>query len=223
MTSNIHNSLMNWWVNLTLENKTDEEIVKDLENKLKELFFFEKEVYIGDYGYSEDYVEGFNHMVELVEEKFENISYPQEEEKNEREITTFKDKNWYVDTKILLKSNWSPTSQTPEETEQSLKDAMRKAIDDGIIPSREELEKEAENDMKLKNLLKAMDEYFDENKPPILKERFEEYLQKGDFAQSHHVIANELVDIVKEFISPSSTTNSYEWERCLKTIRDKLR
>jgi hypothetical protein len=138
-------------------------------------------------------------------------------------IKRLKDKNWYVDTKILLKSNWSPTTQTPEETEQSLKDAMRKAIDDGIIPSREELEKEAENYMKLKNLLKAIDEYFDENKPPTLKERFEEYLQKGDFAQSHHVIANELVDIVNEFIPPSSTTNSYEWERCLKTIRDKLR
>lgn len=120
--------------------------------------------------------------------------------------------------------NWKPKPQNEKEIETGLRDAMRKAINDGIIPSKEELEKEVENDMKLKNLLKAMDEYFEANKPPTLKERFEEYLStKVDWAQSHQVTANELVDIVKEFIPPSSSTNSYHWESCLKMMRDRLR
>ena len=42
----------------------------------------------------------------------------------------------------------------------------------------------------------VMNEYFEKNKPPTLKERFEEYLAtKVDWAQSYHVTANELVDI----------------------------
>ena len=46
------------------------------------------------------------------------------------------------------------------------------------------------------NFQQIMNDYFEKNKPPTLKERFEEYLAtKVDWAQSYHVTANELVDI----------------------------
>lgn len=54
--------------------------------------------------------------------------------------------NWYVDPKTLLKSNWEPKPQTPEETEKGLKDAMKTAKAQGVFDEPETLT--------LKNLLK---------------------------------------------------------------------
>lgn len=78
-------------------------------------------------------------------------------------------------------------------------------------------------DDNLRKCLNLIEEWGENNKPKTLKELFEEHLQTANFSQSHHVIANELVDIVKKWLPPSSKTNTYDWERCLKLMKNKLR
>lgn len=42
--------------------------------------------------------------------------------------------------------------------------------------------------------------------------------------QSDERIIDDLVNIIDEkFIPPSNDRNGYEWEKCLKMMRDKLR
>jgi hypothetical protein len=48
-------------------------------------------------------------------------------------LEKLQESNWYVDPKTLLKSNWEPKPQTPEETEKSLKDAMKTAQSEGVF------------------------------------------------------------------------------------------
>lgn len=52
-------------------------------------------------------------------------------------LEKLKESNWYVDPKTLLKSNWEPKPQTPEETEKSLKDAMKTAKQNGVFDEQE--------------------------------------------------------------------------------------
>jgi hypothetical protein len=63
-------------------------------------------------------------------------------------LEKLKESNWYVDPKTLLKSNWEPKPQTPEETEKSLKDAMKTAKQNGVFDEQEP------ETLTLKNLLK---------------------------------------------------------------------
>lgn len=79
------------------------------------------------------------------------------------------------------------------------------------------------SDENYKRCLDLISRYGKENKSKSLKERFEEYLRTASYAQSIHVTANELVDIVKHWLPPSSETNTYDWERCLKLLSEKLR
>ena len=74
------------------------------------------------------------------------------------------------------------------------------------------------------NFQQIMNDHFEKNKSPTLKERFEEYLAtKVDWAQSYHVIANELVDITKKWIPNEHETNSYEWNKCVQNMKNRLR
>lgn len=82
---------------------------------------------------------------------------------------------------------------------------------------------EEEQDKILKNSLDLIEKWGEENKPPTLKELFEEWYATADICQSRHVIACELCDIVKKWIPPSHPTNDYKWEQCLKLMREKLR
>jgi hypothetical protein len=52
-------------------------------------------------------------------------------------LEKLQESNWYVDPKTLLKSNWEPKPQTPEETEKSLKDAMKTAKVQGVFDEQE--------------------------------------------------------------------------------------
>jgi len=54
-------------------------------------------------------------------------------------LEKLQESNWYVDPKTLLKSNWEPKPQTPEETEKSLKDAMKTAKAQGVFGEPETL------------------------------------------------------------------------------------
>ena len=82
---------------------------------------------------------------------------------------------------------------------------------------------EQEHDENLKKSLDLIRQWGEENKPPTLKERLVEWYGNANLCQSKDVIANEIVNIVAEWIPPSSSTNGYEWEKCLKLMREKLR
>ena len=60
-------------------------------------------------------------------------------------------------------------------------------------------------------------------KPQTLKELLVEWYETANFVQSKDVIANEIVNIVAEWLPKEHDTNSYKWNQCLKLIREKLR
>jgi hypothetical protein len=187
----------------------------------------------------------------------------------------------------LLKSNWKPSAQTPEQVEEGLRDAMRTAKEDGVFDEPEYYDElvengvsenkqkpktlydilyrwwmdifcnpiyrdwdmetsiqdlvdriefwnmrtakedgvfdEQENDKNFKNSLDLIREWGEKNKPPTLKELLWEWWDE-DWGDTKDKCIDMLVDIIGEkFIPPSNDTNGYEWEKCLKMMRDKLR
>jgi hypothetical protein len=82
---------------------------------------------------------------------------------------------------------------------------------------------EQENDKNFKNSLDLIKEWGEKNKPPTLKELLWEWWDE-DWGDTKDKCIDMLVDIIGEkFIPPSNDTNGYEWEKCLKMMRDKLR
>jgi hypothetical protein len=84
---------------------------------------------------------------------------------------------------------------------------------------------EQENDKNFKNSLDLIREWGEKNKPPTLYEILMEWwINHLDMEHSDEEIVDGLVNIIGEkFIPPSSDRNGYEWEKCLKMMRDKLR
>jgi hypothetical protein len=184
---------------------------------------------------------------------------------------------------------FQPTSQTNEEVEQGLKDAMRTAKEEGVFDEPEYYDElvengvsenkqkpktlydilyrwwmdifcnpiyrdwdmetsiqdlvdriefwnmrikndddeveldEQENDKNFKNSLDLIKEWGEKNKPPTLKELLWEWWDE-DWGDTKDNCIDMLVNIIdKKFIPPSNDTNGYEWEKCLKMMRDKLR
>lgn len=72
------------------------------------------------------------------------------------------------------------------------------------------------------NYSKIIDDYFAQNKPPSLYDKFYDWLNNENLCQSRDVIANELVNIVKDFLPKEHDTNDYHWNKCLKTINDHM-
>jgi hypothetical protein len=152
---------------------------------------------------------------------------PQEPEDNEWTIEKLQEKNWYVDTKTNLKSHWEPKPHTPEKTEKSLKEAFVKAQQTEKWKEIQKLIDEEDNDKNFKNSLDLIRKWGEKNKPPTLKELLWEWWE-DIFTRNSDLDADAsidyLVDIIdKKFIPPSSDRNGYEWEKCLKIMRDKLR
>jgi hypothetical protein len=115
---------------------------------------------------------------------------------------------------------FQPTSQTNEEVEQGLKDAMRTAKEEGVFD-------EQENDKNFKSSLDLIREWGEKNKPLNLKELVWEWWE-DIFTRNSDLDADASIDMLvniidKKFIPPSNDTNGYEWEKCLKMMRDKLR
>jgi hypothetical protein len=93
---------------------------------------------------------------------------------------------------------------------------MRTAKEDGVFD-------EQENDKNFKNSLDLIREWGEKNKPPTLKELLWEWWDE-DWGDTKDKCIDMLVNIIdKKFIPPSSDRNGYEWEKCLKMMRDKLR
>jgi hypothetical protein len=115
---------------------------------------------------------------------------------------------------------FQPTPQTNEEVEQGLKDAMRTAKEEGVFD-------EQENDKNFKSSLDLIREWGEKNKPLNLKELVWEWWE-DIFTRNSDLDADASIDMLvniidKKFIPPSNDTNGYEWEKCLKMMRDKLR
>jgi hypothetical protein len=83
------------------------------------------------------------------------------------------------------------------------------------------------DDKNFKNSLDLIREWGEKNKPPTLKELLWEWWE-DIFTRNSDLDADASIDILvniidKKFIPPSSDRNGYEWEKCLKMMRDKLR
>jgi hypothetical protein len=137
--------------------------------------------------------------------------------RKQEEVKKLQEKEWNVDVKTNLKP------QTPEQVSDGLKEAFREAIKQGIIP---EVDKQ-ENDKNFKSSLDLIREWGEKNKPLNLKELVWEWWE-DIFTRNSDLDADASIDILvdmidKKFIPPSSDRNGYEWEKCLKMMRDKLR
>jgi hypothetical protein len=114
---------------------------------------------------------------------------------------------------------------TPEKTEKSLRTAFGKAQQTEKWKEIQKLIDEEDNDKNFKNSLDLIKEWGEKNKPPTLYEILMEWwINHLDMEQSDEEIVDGLVNIIGEkFIPPSSDRNGYEWEKCLKMMRGKLR
>jgi hypothetical protein len=65
--------------------------------------------------------------------------------------------------------------------------------------------------------LKIIREWGEQNKPPTLWQIMREGLGYSVDC------CDEIVDAVEKWLPPSHPTNSYDWEKCLKLMREKLR
>jgi hypothetical protein len=86
--------------------------------------------------------------------------------------------------------------QTPEQVSDGLKEAFREAVKQGVVSST-----------KRQTLYDVIYEWWDDH-----------------FTFQKDATIHDLVDrIDKQFIPPSHDTNGYEWEKCLKMMRENLR
>jgi hypothetical protein len=111
--------------------------------------------------------------------------------------------------------------QTPEETERGMRQQTEK------WKEIQKLIDEEDNDKNFKNSLDLIKEWGEKNKPPTLKELLWEWWE-DIFTVDSDLDADASIDVLvdgidKEFIPPSSEKNGYEWEKCLKIMREKLR
>jgi hypothetical protein len=117
--------------------------------------------------------------------------------------------------------------QTPEQTAQSLKEAFVEAQQTENWKETQKLIDEEDNDKNFKNSLDLIKEWGEKNKPLTLYQLIENWWCDVFCANSMddmETCIDDLVDrIDKQFIPPSHDTNGYEWEKCLKMMRDNLR
>lgn len=67
------------------------------------------------------------------------------------------------------------------------------------------------------------EQYKKRNKKQTLYEKLEEWVDYGNFAQSKDVLVNEIVNIVKDWLPPEHDSNDYQWNKCIKMMKEKLR
>jgi hypothetical protein len=128
---------------------------------------------------------------------------------------------------VKQKDDYPYKKYTPEQTAQSLKEAFVKAQQTENWKEIQKLIDEEDNDKNFKNSLDLIKEWGEKNKPPTLKELLWEWWE-DIFTVDADLDADASIDVLvdridKEFIPPSSEKNGYEWEKCLKIMRGKLR
>ena len=91
------------------------------------------------------------------------------------------------------KEEFQPTPQTPEQVAEGLRDAMKQAKKDGVF----DIEKFNSRPPSLWNVMRH---------------------QLGFSID----ICDEIVDAVEEWMPKEHDTNSYEWNKCVRMLREKL-
>ena len=118
------------------------------------------------------------------------------------------------------------TPQTPEQIEKSLREAFKKVQQTEEWKETQRKIDSNYEDKNFKNSLDLIKEWGEKNKPLTLYEILMDWwINHPDMMeQSDERIIDDLVNIIGEkFIPPSNDRNGYEWEKCLKMMRDKLR
>jgi hypothetical protein len=133
--------------------------------------------------------------------------------------------DYYIKQRDIESGHYPTPPQTPEQIEKSLKEAFVKAQQTEEWKETQKLIDEEDNDKNFKNSLDLIKEWGEKNKPPTLYEILMEWwINHLDMEHSDEEIVDGLVNIIGEkFIPPSRDRNGYEWEKCLKMMRDKLR
>jgi hypothetical protein len=116
---------------------------------------------------------------------------------------------------------------TPEKTELFWREAFQKVQQTEEWKETQRKIDEEDSDKNFKNSLDLIKEWGEKNKPPNLKELLWEWWE-DIFTRNSDLDADTCIDMLvdmidKKFIPPSSDRNGYEWEKCLKMMRDKLR
>lgn len=84
---------------------------------------------------------------------------------------------------------------------------------------------EEENNKRLKDVLRVMDEYFEENKPPTLKELLTERAYNKNKVRPNFDEVDEILKIVENWLpkeDPRSSYDTMQWNKCVKTMKDNL-
>jgi hypothetical protein len=174
---------------------------------------------IRNLGYS---VDSCYEIIDAVEDFYETV----DDELQERGEKVHKEAEKLVN-KIYDGYEFHPIPQSPEEVDAGLKEAFKQAQQTEEWKKLQELIDEEDNDKNFKNSLDLIKEWGEKNKPPTLYEILWEWWE-DIFTRNSDLDADASIDILvdriaKEFIPPSSSTNTYDWERCLKMMRGKLR
>jgi hypothetical protein len=123
--------------------------------------------------------------------------------------------------------DYKPTPQTPEETEKGMREAFVKAQQTEKWKELQRKIDEEDNDKNFKNSLELIKEWGEKNKPPTLTDIIWNWWEDVFTSPSYFGADASIQDLVnridKQFIPPYHNTNGYEWEKCLKVMRDKLR
>jgi hypothetical protein len=73
-----------------------------------------------------------------------------------------------------------------------------------------------ENERNARKCMELIEKWGEENKPPTLYQ-----IIHDELGYSHDCTA-EIIGAVSRWLPPSHPTNGYEWEKCLKLMREKL-
>jgi hypothetical protein len=82
---------------------------------------------------------------------------------------------------------------------------------------------EEENDKNFKKCMELIEKWGEQNKPPTLRELLLERAYSKNSVRPDFAGVDEILKIVEKWLPPSHSTNGYEWEKCLKLMREKLR
>jgi hypothetical protein len=94
-------------------------------------------------------------------------------------------------------TEFQPKPQTPEQVDQGLRDAMKQAKEDGVFDLDKLIEKYNNLPASLWNVMRH---------------------QLGFSID----MCDEIVDAVEEWMPKEHDTNSYEWNKCVRMLRERL-
>jgi hypothetical protein len=215
-----HRLLEGVWFNDVKKGKYDD-VVDEHKSPVEEAY---KEVY-GNYPMGEPFWIVFKKGYEAAQKDYKVGEY-QPKEKEQKWDVVRESVKWCKEHPDESVEDYL-TPQTPDKIEENLREAFKKVQQTEEWKETQKLIDEEDSDKNFKNSLDLIKEWGEKNKPPNLQELLWEWWD-DIFTRNSDLDADTCIDILvdmidKKFIPPSSDRNGYEWEKCLKMMRDKLR